>query len=266
MERVELDGVQVAFEVHGSGGPVVLIQAPPFVTWYQPILAYLCGRSVLWYRRHDDGIGFGVEDDARLCGRLLTHVGFVRPHVVGHSYGGIVALELARQRSVDIRSLALLEPAPAGLAAPAAAAAQMAPLLRMARDSGAAAAMEHFLRGACAGLEPDALELLVPGALRDASMHAERFFACELPAAIRWSFTPADAALVNCPILNLRGARSGPRFQEASAVIQSWFPSAESEVLDGASHLLMAQHPEAAARCLECFWDCTGWDARALSR
>lgn len=255
MERVDLDGVQVAFEVHGSGDPVVLIQAPPFVTWYQPILAYLSGRSVLWYRRHSDVMGFGVEDDARLCGRLLTHVRFVRPHVVGHSYGGIVALELARQRSVAIRSLALLEPAPAGLAAPATAAAQMAPLLRMARESGAVAAMEHFLRGASGELAPAGLEHLVPGALREAAMHAERFFACELPAAIRWAFTAADAGLVTCPILNLRGARSGPRFQDASATVQSWFPWAEPEVLDGACHLLMAQQPASAARCLECFWD-----------
>ena len=200
-------------------------------------------------------MGFGIEDDARLCARLLTHVRFVRPHVVGHSYGGIVALELARQRSVDLRSLALLEPAPAGLSAPATAAVQMAPLLRMARDSGGVTAMEHFLRGACGGLELEWLEQLVPGALRDASMHAERFFERELPAAIRWSFTPADAGLLTCPILNLRGARSGPRFQEASAAIESWFPSAERDVLDGACHLLMAQQPEAAARCLERFWD-----------
>ena len=176
MERVELDGVRLEFEIHGSGDPVVLIQAPPFVTWYRPLLAYLPGWAVLWYRRRDDVMGSGVEDDARLCARLLSHLGVVRPHVVGHSYGGIVALELARQRSVDLRSLALLEPAPAGVTAPATAAAQMAPLLRMARDSGAVAAMEHFLRGACGGLEPERLEQIVPGALHDASMYAERFF------------------------------------------------------------------------------------------
>jgi pimeloyl-ACP methyl ester carboxylesterase len=131
----------------------------------------------------------------------------------------------------------------------------MAPLLRMARDSGAVAAMEHFLRGACGGLEPEELERLVPGVRHDASMHAERFFDCELPSTIRWSFTAADAERVNGPILNLRGARSGPRFQEASATIQSWFPSAETEVLDGACHLLMAQQPASAARCLERFWN-----------
>jgi pimeloyl-ACP methyl ester carboxylesterase len=255
MERVELGGVQVAFEIHGSGDPAVLIQAPPFVTWYHPLVAHLTGRAALRYRRLSGVTGFGVEDDARLCARLLTHVRFVRPHVVGHSYGGIVALEVARQRSVDMRSLALLEPAPAGLSAPATATAQMAPLLQMARDSGAVAAMEHFLRGACGGLEPEELERFVPGALHDAAMHAAGFFECELPAAIRWSFAPADAGFVSCPILNLRGALSGPRFQDASATIQSWFPRAEPGVLDGASHLLMAQQPEAAARCLERFWD-----------
>ena len=153
MERVELDGSEAEFEIHGSGDPAVLIEAPPFLAWYHPFLRFCpAGRcfGTAALRRP----GFGVEDDARLCARLLTHVRFVRPHVVGHSYGGIVALELARQRSIDMRSLALLEPAPAGLSAPETAAAQMAPLLRMARDNGAVAAMEHFLRGACGGLEP----------------------------------------------------------------------------------------------------------------
>ena len=208
--------------------PVVLVQARPFVTWFRPLLAYLGGRAVLRYRRERNAPVSGVDDDARLCAQLLAHVGFERPHVVGHSYGGLVALELARQDVVDIRSLALLEPAPAGLLAPVEAGAQMEPLLRMARESGAAVAMEHFLRAACGASGRDALATLVPDAVENALTYAAGFFDGELPATIAWSFTPADATLIECPILNLRGGLSDTRFRDGSATIQAWFPSAGS--------------------------------------
>ena len=255
MDHVDLSGVRVEFEVHGGGDPVVLVQARPFVTWFRPLLATVGDMSVLWYRRDTTGPGQTIEDDARLCARLLAHVGLERPHLVGHSYGGLVALEVARQAAVDLRSLALLEPAPTGLLGPAQAAAQMEPLLRMARESGAAAAMEHFLRGACGASGRDALARLVPGAVEEALTNARGFFDGELPAAIGWSFTPTDAARVDCRILNLCGALSDARFRAGSATIQSWFPSAEHAVLDGAGHLMMAEQPEAAGALLGRFWN-----------
>ena len=254
VQRVELDGVEVEYQLTGAGEPVVLPHARPFVMWYQPLTAVLRKReTVLRYRREATATGWSVEDDARLCVALLAHLGLGQVHVVGHSYGGLVALELARQGGAGLRSIALLEPATVGLLPPDEAAAQRAPILELARSEGTATAMDRFLRAVCGADGPEVLDALVPGALTDALAHSAGFFAAELPAAVRWSFTASDARTVDVPVLHLRGNRSAPRFAESAALLEDWFPAADHRVLD-VSHFLMAQAPEATAELLDRFW------------
>jgi pimeloyl-ACP methyl ester carboxylesterase len=257
VQRVELDGVQVEYELTGEGPPVVLTHARPFVMWYHPLAAELQGVTVLRYRREADAAGWSVEDDARLCTRLLAHLDIEQVHVVGHSYGGLVALELARQGQPGLRSIALLEPATVGLLPPDEAASARAPLLELARSAGTATAMDRFLRAVCGADGPEVLDALVPGALTDALAHAPGFFAAELPAAVRWSFAPSDALTVDVPVLHLRGSRSAPRFAESAALLEDWFPAADHRMLD-VSHFLMAQAPEATAELLDRFWRTAG--------
>jgi pimeloyl-ACP methyl ester carboxylesterase len=124
--QLELAGIRVGYRLTGSGPPVVLPHARPFVRWYEPLIERLSGYRLLAYHRDlPDDPSWGVPDDARLCTELLAHLGIERPHVVGHSYGGLVALELARADPAGPRSLALLEPATTGLLPPAEATVQM---------------------------------------------------------------------------------------------------------------------------------------------
>ena len=253
MHRVELDGVRVEYELTGDGEPVVLPHARPFVMWYLPLVERLHARRVLRYRRDlPADRPWAVEDDARLCAALLDRLGVERPHVVGHSYGGLVALELVR--GVPLRSVALLEPATVGLLPPDEATRRTAPLETAARVDGPASAMDRFLRAIAGADGPEVLDEHVPGALGDALTHAARFFTVELPAAARWSFGPADAAEIAAPVLHLRGADSAPRFAEGGLLLEKWFPSAEHRVLDGVNHLMMAWAPETTADVLDRFW------------
>jgi pimeloyl-ACP methyl ester carboxylesterase len=254
VQRVELDGVRVEYELTGEGEPVVLPHARPFVMLHLPLAAELRDMSVLRYRR-EAPVGWRIEDDARLCARLLDDLGIRRVHVVGHSYGGLVALELARQGAADLRSLALLEPATVGLLPPDEAAARTAPLMEMARMEGAGTAMDRFLRAITCPDGPEELDELVPGALTDALSHAAGFFAVELPAAARWVFAPSDATEIGLSVLHLRGGASVPRFAESAALVESWFPAAEHRMLDGVDHLMMARAPEATAALLGRFWE-----------
>lgn len=271
MERVELDGVVVEYELTGSrvpplpggsGSPVVLPHARPFVLWYQPLVERLGDHAVLWYRREpplDPAPGgrirpFGVDDDAGVCARLLAHLGLGPAHVVGHSYGGLVALALARAHPSAVRSLALLEPATIGLVPPDEAARRAAPLLGAAAADGPEAAMDLFLRAVCGPDAPEVLDRLVPGAYADAVAHAAGFFGVELPAAVRWSFAASDAERVDAPVLHLRGADSPARFAEGAALLEAWFPAAAHHVLPGTTHFLMAQTPDPTADLLQRFW------------
>ena len=59
---------------------------------------------------------------------------------------------------------------------------------------------------------------------------------------------------MDAAVLNLAGAASAPRFAQSAEIIESWFPDARTVVLPDASHLLMAQVPDAVAGELVRFW------------
>jgi pimeloyl-ACP methyl ester carboxylesterase len=252
MEHVEFDGVRVEYELFGNGDPVVLPHARPFVSWYGPLAGAL-DRAVLRSRRAAPrDRPWSVVDDAALCARLLARLGVERPDVVGHSYGGLVALELARHEGVRPRSVALLEPATVGLLPPDEAATRMTALEEAARAD-AQAAMGTFLHVVCGADSAATLDRLVPGALDEAMAGADAFFAVELPAAIGWSFAPGDVP-VDLPVLTIRGTESAPRSVEGAEIVRSWFPGSATHVLPGASHLLVVEEPAAIARRLREFW------------
>jgi pimeloyl-ACP methyl ester carboxylesterase len=258
VQHVTLRRTPVDFDLVGEGEPVVLVHARPFTSWYLPLVEALDGWAVVRYERPaPDDHSFGIADDAELCARLVSYLGLERPHVVGHSYGGIVALEIARQGRMDIRSLALLEPAGAGLAPPAEAAANLGPLRELAAAQGSAAAMDAFVGLVCGAGGLDLLDRLVPGAVADARANADGFLRTEMPAAIAWSFTEDDARAIGVPVLNLRGGDTDPRFVRSAEIIRSWFPGAHESVVPGLNHLLTAQGPDAVAERLVEFWRST---------
>src|SRR5262245_17131098 len=121
MEQLTTDDVELAYEIHGQGDPVVLVHSSSFVSWYTPLVEHLDDLAVLRYRRHlrRDGTGafpaFAVHDDAAACAHLIEHVGWPAAHVVGHSYGALVALEVAKEWPARVRSVSLLEPAARGV-------------------------------------------------------------------------------------------------------------------------------------------------------
>jgi pimeloyl-ACP methyl ester carboxylesterase len=246
----------VDFEVSGRGDQVVMLHARPFVGWYAPLVDALSAYSVLRFRRSlpRDGRRFTVDDDAAVCAWVLDHVGFDRPHVVGHSYGGLLALALARIHSVTLRSIALLEPAGSGLLDPAQATAGLAPLIEAYRQGGPAVAAEQFLRVVLGDDARGLLDQFLPGAFDEAVANADQFFQLELPAAARWNFGQDDARLIDQPILNVIGTETVPRFVQSAAIVQSLFPNSVRVELLGASHLMTAQQPEALATVLVEFW------------
>src|SRR5262245_13577293 len=119
---------------------VVLVHASPFVSWYQPLIAQLRDFSTLTYRRHLRKPAAGAYrpltfgEDAVICTRLMDHVGWRTAHVVGHSYGCLVALQLAIDAPERVRSVAQLEPAARGVASSERVVAALQPLFAAHRS------------------------------------------------------------------------------------------------------------------------------------
>ncbi len=259
MDTWGFDDVELTYQLHGDGERVVLVHASAFVSWYGPLVEHAPGWSTLRYRRRlksDTGAyrPLAVEDDAATCARLMERVGWPSAHVVGHSYGALVALQLAKDAPERVGSVALLEPAARGISSSAQVAAALQPVVAAYKSSDTAGAIDGFLRHVCGdGYRAD-LERAVPGAFEEALGEADLFFQAEMPAVQRFSFGPGDAAHVVVPVLNVLGPESVGRFVEGSELIQSWFPQAERLSVPGAGHLLMVQNPTALAQGLAEFF------------
>ena len=259
MDNLEFDDVAVSFQVRDAGERIVLVHASPFVSWYRPLVEQLDEYSTLIYRRHLRRSGSGsyreltVEDDATICARLMGHVGWPAAHVVGHSYGALVALQLAVDAPDRVGSVALLEPAARAIRSSEADVAALQPVIATYRSGDRAGAVDGFLRHVCGDGYRETLERVIPDAFAVALAEADLFFEAEMPAVQGFAFGPDDAERVTQPVLNVVGADSVPRFIEAGAMVQSWFPHAERLTVPAAGHLLMIQNPTALADGLKQF-------------
>ncbi|HET9602545.1 MAG TPA: alpha/beta hydrolase [Acidimicrobiales bacterium] len=260
MGLLRFGDVELTYASHGSGERIVLVHASAFVSWYGPLLEQLTDFWTLPYRRRlrsSDGGGYRpltVAEDAVSCARLMDHVGWPTAHIVGHSYGALVALQLAMDTPERVGSVALLEPATRGISSSEKVAAALQPVIAAYRSGDKVGALDGFLRHVCGEDYRAALDRAVPDAFGEALAEADLFFQAEMPAVQQWRFGPDDAERITQPVLNVVGAESAERFVEGSELVQSWFPRAERLSVPGAGHLLMVQNPTAMARGLADFF------------
>jgi pimeloyl-ACP methyl ester carboxylesterase len=260
VDRLDFDDVELTYQLHDGGERVVLVHASPFVSWYAPLVERLTGYSILHYRRcvREPANGryrqLTVAEDAAICGRLMDHVGWDTAHIVGHSYGALVALQLALDARGRVGSVALLEPAARGISNSDQLAAALEPVLAAYTSGDTAEAVDGFLRDGCGDGYRAVLDRVLPGAFTEALRKADLFFQAEVPAVQQWSFGPSDAKRVTQPVLNVLGTESARRFVEGSELIQSWFPQAERFSVPEAGHLLPVQNPTALAHGLNDFF------------
>ncbi len=260
MERFDVDDMQLTYELVERGERVVLVHASPFVSWYGPLVERLPDHSTLRYRRRllpSDAGGYRpltVAEDAGVCARLMDHVGWPTAHFVGHSYGALVALQLAIDSPARVRSIAVLEPAARGISSSPQVVAALQPVLAAYKSGDTERAVDLFLRHVCGDDYRATLDNVIPTAFAEVLGEADLFFQAELAAVQQWNFGPDDAARVTQPVLNVGGAESVPRFVQASELVQSWFPQAERLTVPDAGHLLMVQNPSAIAHGLHDFF------------
>ena len=107
------------YETSGDGEAVLLIHGALIADSFLPLTreAALADRyRLIRYRRRGHGgsdpmpVGCSIEQQAQDALALLTHLGVARAHVIGHSGGGVIAVQLAIEAPSLVHSLVLLEP------------------------------------------------------------------------------------------------------------------------------------------------------------
>jgi proline iminopeptidase len=100
---------RVYCEIEGSGSPVVIVPGGPRAghAHYHPWFSRLADRHTVAYfgqlgtgasERLPDGHGYSVELYADTVRQVIAYAGHGRAHVIGVSFGGVAAAELAAVR------------------------------------------------------------------------------------------------------------------------------------------------------------------------
>jgi pimeloyl-ACP methyl ester carboxylesterase len=189
------------------------------------------------------------------CCALLSHVGVRYAHVIGHSFGGPIALQLALEVPQLVHTLTLLEAA------------------LMVGDSENCTGREYSR--ACSATERLALASWPMSSFRCAGRgigspwkrccqerssrrlpmprpHSQRMFRQRSTRA----FGEAQARNITQPVLVVLGERSvalHPRFAETYHLLLDWFPNAEGFVLPRVTHFLQLENPRDMAGALTDF-------------
>src|SRR5258708_39255474 len=116
MNTANVNGITLEFESQGRGEPVVLIHGSVVSDGFVPMMGETALRNyqlIRYRRRGFDGSTHSappvrIEDQARDCLGLMRHLGIERAHIVGHSYGGVTAIQLFFENPAAVHTLALL--------------------------------------------------------------------------------------------------------------------------------------------------------------
>jgi len=184
---------------------------------------------------------------------LLDRLQIERATVVGHSFGGIVALQMARAQPERVKRLILVSS------------------LREFSEEACAAARQRFSRKALLALTPEADRQMFAPIFAKAGPVQERYFAkqnaklerSDYPdytrALVRsietalTAYSPAQLGEIRCPTLLLWGDKDSVIPVEVARQALPRLAQAELVVLAGGGHALQLDVPEAFVRAVEEF-------------
>lgn len=256
MKRAPVQDGTLEYEIRGDGEPVLLIHGSHIAASFLPVMdepALADYRLIRYHRRGFAGSAphegpFSIVDQAADAVALLRHVGVDRAHIVGHSYGGVTALQLALDAPDVVHSLVLLEPAL--MAVPSAAEfyeETMAPAIERYGAGDPEGAVETFMQAVAGSEWRTDLAQTVPGGPEQAVRDAATFFEVEVPALDQWEFGAGQAEEISQPVLYVLGSESLATAEEGRDLVHNWWPRAKDHRVPGVDHSLQMKDPGAVA-------------------
>jgi pimeloyl-ACP methyl ester carboxylesterase len=259
MDRANVNGVELEYEVRGAGEPVLLIDMliadcfvpllsePALADRYQLIRYHKRG----WVGSTHTPPPVSIGEHAADAAALLEHLGVRRAHIAGHSTGASIGAQLALDHPEKVHTLTLMEPTLLSLPLGGAFLNAAGPVFEAYASGDHSGAFAMFVTAAsgidwqrCRAL----LEERIPGVVTQSINDADTFFGVELPALTEWTFGPEQAAAIGRPVLSVIGAETQPLWVEIAEFLCASLPHVEECTIDGVGHLLHIQRPAPVAR------------------
>ena len=180
--------------------------------------------------------------------RKKWYLGVERAHVIGHSGGGAIALQLAIEAPSVVHSLVVLEPATMPPDMAPAFSENAGPVLEAYRSGDSRRAVDLWMNMVRVGTDwRTTVANTVPGGADQAEKDASTFFEVDFPAFREWSFDRERASRIRQPILYVFGSESGPLVDAFKQYFLSLIPHTEEAVVPGVDHAMQMQDPKLVA-------------------
>lgn len=248
---------------------MLLIHGGGLADWFTPLAAEPAlrhHRMIRMVRAGYDGApaphGLTVGDHSDHAAALLRDLDAAPAHVVAHSSGCAVALQLALDHPGLVRTLSLCEPPLIdALAAPGdheMLHAAFGPVIGAAMAATArgdlATAFDTFMTLVCGADHRRVMtDVLGADVVEDAVKHCRYFFTEETPAVNAWTVDPATLGRLRMPVLLVQGGASPPPVHRLVARLAGLIPGATVATIAGANHLLPLTAPTELGRVLDDF-------------
>jgi pimeloyl-ACP methyl ester carboxylesterase len=249
MDRIQIEENELAYRRQGSGEWIVFSHCGMIATGFVPISddTRLSNFERLTYHRRGQGESShpkGVVttfDHARDLQGLMHALGIERAHVVGHSFGGSIAIQLAIQARDLIQTLTICDPAMTNVPMPNAEEfLESAKAIRARYDCGdKQGAFDDFMSTRVGPGWRESIERELPeGTYEQGLKDVDYWFQCDVPGVRQWSSEVSndDIEALDCPILRMTGTNSVSIHQEVYALLGRWWPNSEPLILEGANH------------------------------
>jgi pimeloyl-ACP methyl ester carboxylesterase len=237
---VSEDGTRIAAWRSGTGPPLVLVHgtAADHSRW-SPVLPALQERFTVVAidrrgRGHSgDGDEYAIEREYEDIAAVVEMAG-QGANVLGHSYGGICALEAALLTD-KVGRLVLYEPPMGFLASPPDVVDRLQELLEEGRRD----ELVTFFMREVAGLPADQVELLRSLPAWEARLAVADTIPREEHASREYAFDPDRFRGLDVPTLFLQGGDSPAPFQAAGEAVREALPDCRIVVMPGQRHAAM---------------------------
>lgn len=261
MPSARVNGVNLAYELHGTGDPLVLIHGaqsdrsifanllPDFVDQFQVLVFDQRGSGQSEKPDVEYTMGMIADDTAA----LMEHAGFSSAHVYGVSMGGMIAQELAIRHGAAVRSLVLGCTTPGGPHAVSlegeAIQSSHSTATLSAEERGRALAETAFTTG-YVEQHPELIPALIEA--RKKQPLDPIGFAHRMKAAYRHN-TFDRLSQITCPTLVITGKDDALIAWENSQLLADHIANSELVVLEPAGHVFWVEQPARSREAIRTF-------------
>ncbi len=261
MSSWDLGGWTVSSRVSGQGTPVVFLHSGPgsaadwrgveerFEAGYRLVAVNGFGKGTTSEWPADE---VAVDQYVELVSGLVRELG--EPvHLVGHSYGGAVALRMVVRSPRSVRSLTVIEPQAYPFLADDdphlfAEVTEVANAFASAVEEGR---VEDAWRGFIDHYNGAGSWRALPEPIQQRMLQTSEVAVRSWAALFTNPITIGDLAGIDVPTLVLQGGQTTAPERRLCEIVADRVPGARHVVIDGASHMLPLTHPSATAGALE---------------